>query len=269
MAASLVVLDVGCNNGYGTKILSTRCQRVVGVDVSENAIESARKANANTKKIEFQVINGKTLPFDDQTFDLVTSFQVIEHVADVEPFLLEITRVLKAGGRAVFTTPNREIRLDPGMQPWNPFHVREYNAEALQETLARTFSEVKIEGLFADTELYAVEYDRVQKSKIAARRGRRIQYVYSLKNRLRTWLILGVKALLSEFLTRKIQEFVRGFERPKMGRDSVPATDAEFALKNFMEKWSLRNLYYDDENMADALDLIAVCTSGDQGKPIC
>ena len=87
--------------------------------------------------------------------------------------------------------------------------------------------------------------------------------------RLRTWLILGVKALLSEFLTRKIQEFVRGYERPKMGRGSVPATDVEFALKNFMEKWSLRNLYYDDENMADALDLIAVCTSGDQGKPIC
>ena len=110
MAATLAVLDIGCNNGYGTKILSTRCQRVVGVDVSENAIESARKANANTE-IEFQVINGKTLPFGDQTFDLVTSFQVIEHVADVEPFLLEITRVLKAGGRAIFTTPNCEIRL--------------------------------------------------------------------------------------------------------------------------------------------------------------
>ena len=81
--------------------------------------------------------------------------------------------------------------------------------------------------------------------------------------------MLTVKALLPEILTRKIQEFVRGYGETKVDRGSVPAADAEFALKGFMAKWSLRDLYYDDENMTDALDLIGVCTGGDERKPIC
>ena len=116
LAADQIVLDLECNNEYGTKILNTRCKSVIGVDVSERAIESARQINADAQ-IAFHVIDGDTLPFDDHTFDMVVSFQVIEHVTAVEPYLHEIQRVLKPRGKALFTTANREIRLDPGMKP--------------------------------------------------------------------------------------------------------------------------------------------------------
>src|SRR5262245_30687423 len=74
------VLDVGCNNGYGAAIIAQRCKSVVGVDVSDRAVESARRTCSKIPNAEFRVIDGGALPFDSGQFDLVTSFQVIEHV---------------------------------------------------------------------------------------------------------------------------------------------------------------------------------------------
>ena len=115
-AGGMVVLDYGCNVGYGCKVLSSVTQRIVGVDVSEKAVEIARN-QYGSEGVEFQVVDGVTLPFDDATFDLVVSFQVIEHIGDYESYLSEIKRVLTRPGCAIFTTPNAVVRLEPGMKP--------------------------------------------------------------------------------------------------------------------------------------------------------
>jgi ubiquinone/menaquinone biosynthesis C-methylase UbiE len=94
LAQNKKVLDLGCNCGYGTNILARKCPAIDGVDVSHRAIEIARKGSKRAN-LRFQVVDGRTLPFPDQCFDMVTSFQVIEHVKDLGPFINEIIRVLR------------------------------------------------------------------------------------------------------------------------------------------------------------------------------
>ena len=221
MAEGLDVLDLGCNNGYGTMKIAERCAGVIGVDVSSNAIEAAIATHAGPN-IEYRVVDGRSLPSGEKAFDLVTSFQVIEHVEHVEPYLREIRRVLRDAGKAVFTTPNRCIRLEPGIKPWNRFHVREYEAAELRETLRAVFPNVSVEGLFAAPELYQIEHDRVGRAK-AASAGRPVP--------------------------SKVE---------KVGPE---------ALAEFTARWSLSDFYYRDENLDEALDLIAICSMSDAAQP--
>jgi SAM-dependent methyltransferase len=163
------VLDVGCNTGYGTVRLVGDARSVTGVDVSPAAVEAAR-TRPGGEGVVFQVIDGFGLPFPDASFDLVTSFQVIEHVADPGPYLHEIRRVLRPGGRALFTTPNAATRLDPGMTPWNRFHVREYRAAELQHVLGDVFDDVEVLGMFGVPTLYDLEITRVDGNRKLVRK---------------------------------------------------------------------------------------------------
>jgi ubiquinone/menaquinone biosynthesis C-methylase UbiE len=72
-------------------------RRVVGTDVSPRAIEAARRRAVHGRP-EFVQTDGLDLPFDDASFDLVTSFQVLEHVPDPGPWLEGLRRVLRPGG---------------------------------------------------------------------------------------------------------------------------------------------------------------------------
>lgn len=163
------VLDLGCNTGYGTVQLADVARRVVGVDVAERAIDAARQ-RSGADRVEFRVVDGSALPFTDDSFDVVISFQVLEHIADPKPFLLEIIRILRPEGVILFTTPNAAIRLDPGMTPWNRFHVREFTAAELRETLTPMFPSVRIRGMFGTPTLYETEVARVDKARVRARR---------------------------------------------------------------------------------------------------
>jgi SAM-dependent methyltransferase len=168
-AAGRGVLDVGCNTGYGTMRFVPVARRVVGVDVSPRAIEAAVQRAAEGHP-EFLVTDGTTLPFPDDAFDLVTSFQVIEHLEDPMPYLAELTRVVRPGGEIILATPNASIRLDPGMTPWNRFHVREFTSTELQTLLERAFTDVRVLGMFAAEPIYDTELARVDKARQRARR---------------------------------------------------------------------------------------------------
>lgn len=140
------VLDYGCGSGYGTHHLSTSCASIVGVDISGDAIayaqEHYRAGNLTYKRIE--PAEQAALPFPDASFDTVLSFQVIEHISDIDPYLSEIRRVLKSGGVFICATPDRSTRLLPGQKPWNMWHVREYDADGLKSALAKYFSEAAL-----------------------------------------------------------------------------------------------------------------------------
>ena len=137
-----MVLDLGCNTGYGSEILSRKSQKTIGVDVSENAISISRKQYGQCN-IDFHLIDGKKLPFNDNQFDVIISCQVIEHIIDYDIYINEIKRVLSPSGIVFFTTPNAFLRLDPGMKPWNQFHVREFNHSELSSLLNSYFVSVK------------------------------------------------------------------------------------------------------------------------------
>ncbi len=225
------VLDLGCNTGYGSHLIKNSCREIVGVDVSEKAIKIAKELYGN-ESIEFRVIDGKRLPFAENSFDVVVSFQVIEHIVEHESYLMEIKRVLAPEGKVIFTTPNRLIRLYPGMKPWNEFHVREYAPLELKELLDGFFRNTEIWGLYAREPLYSTELSRVQKIRDRAK----------LKQDRDVNPILKGVILFSKNLKASIDKRLTAEE------------------EGFQDKYSTEDLFYKSENLSDALDLMAICT---------
>ena len=157
------VLELGCNKGFGTVIYAEYADSVKALDTSSGAIEKARELNARAN-IEYICLDSWTLPFANDSFDLVVIFQVIEHIAldKLDIFLSEIKRVTSKDGQAFFSTPNRNIRLLPFQKPRNKFHTKEYSAQDLDELLSRYFLEVRVEGLFGAEALNEIERRRVR-----------------------------------------------------------------------------------------------------------
>jgi ubiquinone/menaquinone biosynthesis C-methylase UbiE len=132
------VLDLGCGDGALTGVLADAAGSVVGVDIAEAAL---RRARARHPALTFALapIDGP-LPFDDGSFDVVWSSEVIEHVADTARWLSEVRRVLVPRGRLLVTTPNHgRLRLAIGgierySEPLGD-HLHLYSARSLRELL--------------------------------------------------------------------------------------------------------------------------------------
>lgn len=259
LAYGKAVLDLGCNNGWGTHVVGQVARRVVGVDVSQLALDEARRTVASAN-VEFRRVDGERLPFADGEFDIVASCQVIEHVADYGPYLGEILRVLGPDGIAVFSTPNARIRLDPGMKPWFPFHVREFSGAERGQLLRQWFPAVQIKGLFATQELYKVEYDRVQRSRERARRRAKAllpPYV-ELKAKVIDW----AKSILPDNVVRGLQDLVRRMAAgPAEPQARAPAPERAVAPQ-WVTRYSTSDFHYAQEGIDDSLDLLAVCSKG-------
>lgn len=94
------LLDIGCGNGALLKELSIRIETGIGVDVSENLLQEARTAHRALGNLSFEKINGPSLPFEEDTFDVVTSLLSFRYL-DWDPIMLEIERVLKREGKLI------------------------------------------------------------------------------------------------------------------------------------------------------------------------
>jgi SAM-dependent methyltransferase len=123
------LLDVGSGEGYGAAIVSSWVTSYDGVDVSATAVAHAAKTYG-AASVRFEHYDGRTLPYETDAFDLVVSFQVIEHVEDVDGYIQEMHRVARPGARVLVTTPNRLLRLADGERPWNRYHRRSPQASA-------------------------------------------------------------------------------------------------------------------------------------------
>ena len=136
------VLDAGCGVGYGSAYLAEVASRVIGIDVSEEAIEYARQRYGRPN-LEFVVGDLLALEFDDGSFDAVCSFETIEHVEDVERYLSQIARVLHPDGIFVVSTP----RVDATTRaPDNPFHRVELSRDDFETALRSRCEEVELYG---------------------------------------------------------------------------------------------------------------------------
>jgi len=97
------LLDVGCGDGTLGYYAKAKYKEVYGVDISEKALNIARKRGVITFKVD---LNKEALPFSNNFFDAVTCLDVIEHVIDPRFLVGEIHRVLKKGGILIISTPN-------------------------------------------------------------------------------------------------------------------------------------------------------------------
>ena len=162
------VLDLGCGTGYGTAAIATSAAEAVGVDISGTAVRQAsdRFNQENLTFTRISPVEDAPLPFENGSFDVVLSFQVVEHVPDVAAYLAEVRRVLRPGGTFLCVTPEREHRLFPHQRPWNEFHLTEFGAEELRTILRARFSEVTISGMSARPGIIGHELRRYQKMRI-------------------------------------------------------------------------------------------------------
>lgn len=154
------VLDLGCGSGYGTARIAKVASHVQGVDVSEEAVAYARQRYPAANLAFDRIHADSALPFGDKTFDVVLSFQVIEHVSDDARYLAEAARVLADGGRLVLITPDRLHRLLPAQRPWNRWHLREYGMSDLQHLVSGSFNIEHALRMGAREEVAAIELRR-------------------------------------------------------------------------------------------------------------
>ena len=127
------LLEVGCGEGRGIDWLLPAVEHYTAIDKIAPVIESLK-----IKYPQSTFYSGNIPPlsvFADNSFDSIVSFQVIEHIEDDKLFLKEINRVLKPGGIALLTTPNRPLSLSR-----NPWHVREYTATELTQLAQKYFN---------------------------------------------------------------------------------------------------------------------------------
>ena len=98
------VLELGCGSGNLASVLHKKGVSIIASDISQTAIDHAEKQHPD---IDFRVHSADKLPYDDQSFDSVMSFDVLEHLPDVDQHLSEVRRVLKPNGCYLFQTPNK------------------------------------------------------------------------------------------------------------------------------------------------------------------
>jgi 2-polyprenyl-3-methyl-5-hydroxy-6-metoxy-1,4-benzoquinol methylase len=95
------LLDAGCNIGVYTKEFNDG--EYVGIDISEFLIKKAKK---NNTEFQFSIQELGYLGFQSKIFDGIICIEVIEHLPDITPIIIEFHRILKPGGKLFITTPN-------------------------------------------------------------------------------------------------------------------------------------------------------------------
>ncbi len=142
-----VVLDVACGSGVESIYLAAKgVKTVVGADISEEALGDAKRRDKRRKKVEFILSDAEALPFADNSFDVIVSFETIEHLKEPEKFLAECRRVLRKRGIFIGSTPNKRIRSPVFRKPMNPYHVREFYPEEFYGLLSKYFVDIEAYG---------------------------------------------------------------------------------------------------------------------------
>ncbi len=171
------VLEVGCGEGRGIDRVLPKAKSYTAIDKIEEVIGRLRSKYPTGKFLSGNI--PPLSPFASNTFDVVITFQVIEHIENDDLFLQEIHRVLKPGGLAIITTPNRPMSLSR-----NPWHIREYTGPELGALASKYFAEVKVQGIGGNSKV--MEY--YQRNKLSVQRLMRWD-IFDLQHRLpASWL---------------------------------------------------------------------------------
>jgi len=141
-----LVLDVACGKGYGTALLlKNGARRVVGVDISEQALDFARKSVFHNGA-DFILADASGLPFKAGSFQIIVSFETLEHLSKSEEFLSEVVRNLSTSGLFILSTPNRRVFSPFFRSSYSPLHKKEYTLGELAALLRRFFGKIDFFG---------------------------------------------------------------------------------------------------------------------------
>lgn len=139
-----MILDAACGEGYGSYLMSQTALRVTGLDIDSQSISHASEKYGN-ENVKFFVSTIDQMPFEDNTFDVVVSFETLEHVNFETQmlFMSEIKRVLKRDGILILSTPNKKYYSDE-VNYTNPFHEKELYREEFVGMLNEYYKHINI-----------------------------------------------------------------------------------------------------------------------------
>ena len=135
------VLDVACGEGYGSAMLARHARSVMGVDIDEDTVQHARMTYRGISGLAFKRGDAAQIPLDDNSVDVVVSFETIEHHDQHREMLSEIRRVLRPDGLLIISSPNRIVYSEMAGHH-NEFHVKELDFDEFDTVLKEQFDDV-------------------------------------------------------------------------------------------------------------------------------
>jgi SAM-dependent methyltransferase len=139
------ILDAACGEGYGSAMLALSAKSVEGVDVSATAIDHASQCYGKLPGINFQVADCTRLPYADDEFDRVVSFETLEHLVEHDRLLGEFRRVLKPNGCLILSSPDKAVYSD-AQKTVNEYHVKELYRDEFESLIQRHFPAYRLLG---------------------------------------------------------------------------------------------------------------------------
>ncbi len=130
------VLDIACGAGYGSAMLAETAQQVVGGDISPETVKYCQDYY-QFDNLRFEVMDIRKINYSDKSFDIINSFETLEHVVEGEIFLKEVTRLLTDDGILAISTPL-------GGPVGNPYHFAYYQRGTFASYLRNFFEEVQL-----------------------------------------------------------------------------------------------------------------------------
>lgn len=132
------VLDAACGCGYGSALLSENAKQVTGVDIEKSAIDYAKKYFSRSN---IQFVCSDILEYSSTTkFDVVVSFETIEHVRDINCYINTVKKLLNEDGLFIVSTP---VAPANGVGSTNPWHINEFTEEYFTQFLQEHFTDVQ------------------------------------------------------------------------------------------------------------------------------
>lgn len=216
------LLEIGCGEGRGIGLLKDKTDSYTALDKIASVIEQLSKQYPDVKFIQDNIPPLNKL--EDNSYDVIITFQVIEHIKQDKLFLEEIKRVLKPGGKALISTPNIKKTLTR-----NPWHIREYTADQLTQLASSIFDKVEMKGVGGNEKV--MEY--YEKNKKSVQKITRFD-ILKLQYRLPASLLRIPYDILNRFNRNKLKKVNDDLVNQIHHTDYLLTDNADEALDLFL-----------------------------------
>lgn len=239
-ARNTTVLDLGCGTGYGSFLLSQTAKEVVGSDIDLLAIKYA-SVHYRSSNLLFAQMDCRCLGLPNRTFDLVVSFETIEHITKQQQMLSEIQRILTRQGIVIISTPDR-VRYNADKKTPNPYHLRELSETEFSDLLRLYFPCVKILWQNVDPLVFQIR----QMSRILGSLEKRIKRMEQIEQH-------PFRYLLKRFLPNALKTRLRSLPGVESRAPEAINQTVSFSI------WP-GNFRFSSEATPEAKYMVAVCS---------